>query len=299
MPLVTEPGIHELTHDQYHADSYPAPALSCGVIKNLILKSPLHAYLDHPALNKPDDPFDELEEKADSKFDVGSAAHAMLLEGEERIYVVDCDDWKKPANREDRDQARANGFLPLHNKEYARTKRMVEVALVSIANCEELGISDLRRDGKSEQSFIWREGDIWCKCRPDWISNDYKIILDYKTTGKTAKPDGIDRHILQMGYDIQDAWYRGGAYTLTGETPRFVFMFQEDKEPHLCSFVTLSPEFQEFGEKRIAKGFSLWQKCLGSGEWPGYPKQVCWVDLPAWAAANWEMQQALTEGDDE
>jgi len=60
----------------YHLDkSNNPPSLSRSVAHILLTQTPYHAWLAHPRLN-PDYMPDE-----DSKFDIGTATHAMLLEG--------------------------------------------------------------------------------------------------------------------------------------------------------------------------------------------------------------------------
>jgi len=273
-----EPGIYDgLSEDIYHGDSYPAPCLSTGVLKDLLNKSPLHAFLNHPALN----PSFTEGEADESKFDIGRAAHALLLEGEDNVEIIPFDSYQSTAAKLARDNARMAGKIPLKQKEWDRVSRMVEAANQQLRESE-LGINDLLAEGKSERSFIWQEDDVWLKIRPDWMPHDETFILDYKTTGLSANPTDLDRHILNMGYHIQDCLYKWGVRTYAEREPRFVFMFQETSDPFLCSFVELRPAFAALGWQEVETGVKLWRRCLASGEWPGYPKEICGIDLPSW-----------------
>jgi hypothetical protein len=169
---------------------------------------------------------------------------------------------------------------------------MVTAAKRQLAESE-LQIKDLQAEGVSEQSWIWQEADTWLKIRPDWMANEGDIILDYKTTGTSANPEGIGRHILNMGFDIQEALYRRGVYALKQKMPKFVFMFQETSKPCLCSFPSLPPQWQAYADWKVEKGIEIWRECLKANDWPGYPLQVCYPDLPAYEFAKWEGERIM------
>jgi hypothetical protein len=279
-PIITKPGIYpDLPEEVYHGDSFPAPVLSCGVIKDLILKSPQHAFINHPALNP------QGEEEVEDKFDIGRTAHAMLLEGNDKVAVIDMDSWRTNEAKAMREQARAVGLIPLLRKDYTKVCEMVDAARFYLSKSE-LAINDLQAEGKSEQTFVWQDEGIWVKIRPDWMPNDGAYILDYKTTAKSANPEDIARHILSMGYDVQDALYKLGVYLLTGKQAKFVFMFQETSEPFLCSFVSLEPAFADVGYAKVMRGMEIWRQCLETNVWPGYPSMICHVEAPPYALAQ-------------
>jgi hypothetical protein len=282
--IIQSPGIYEgLPEQVYHGDSYPVPCLSTGVLKNLLMKSPAMAFIKHPALNPVH------EEEAEQKFDIGNTAHSLLLEGSDNVRVIDAPDWRTNAAKALRGEARLEGKIPLLLHDWDKVQEM-ESAARAFLKTSELAINDLQAEGKSEQSFVWTEDGTWFKTRPDWMPNDNAYILDYKTTGISANPAGIERTILNMGYDIQDWLYKRGVYALTGKVPKFVFLFQECSPPYLCSLISLSPQFADMG-RRAERGIELWRECLSTGVWPGYPSQICHVEAPAWAAAQWMSEQ--------
>jgi hypothetical protein len=287
---ITEPGVYNLSPEVYHgAEIFPAPMLSRSVIKDLLDKSPIHAWTNHPALN----PRLAEEEEAEPKFDIGTAAHSLFLEGYDCVAIIEADSWRTNAAKEERANARHCGKVPLLRKEWEKVSRMVEAAKRQLAECKDLQVKDLQAEGMSEQSLIWEEDGIWLKIRPDWMPTDCGYILDYKTTGKNANPEGIGAHIVSMGYDIQDAFYRRGVMALTQTAPKFCLMFQEAVEPYVCSFVSLNPEFAAMGESKVERGINLWRKCLGADEWPGYPTQICYPDPPTWELAREEWRRMM------
>jgi hypothetical protein len=67
-------GLHPaISADAYHADPAPAPSLSSSIAKTILHQTPRHAWFEHPRLNP------NFEPKDDSKFDLGSVAHELLL----------------------------------------------------------------------------------------------------------------------------------------------------------------------------------------------------------------------------
>jgi hypothetical protein len=222
-------------------------------------------------------------------FDIGKAAHSLFLEGIDKAVVVNADSWRTKEAKEARDKARKEGMIPLLIEHYDRIKDMVDTANESLVNSE-IGVRI--KDGDSELSYLWREGETWCKVRPDWISRDRTIILDYKTTGQSADPEAYTSIVTSTGLDIQDAFYGRGVNTVERSDPSFYFFVQETSEPYLCSLISLDEMFKDMGAQKVHRGIELWRKCLSTGKWPGYPSHIYTVEPKPWALAEWEMRQA-------
>jgi len=280
---IKEPGIYNISLEEYHSDPCKIPSLSRSVIMDLIYRSPAHAWFNHPRLN----PNFKLEED-EPKFDIGRAAHPLLLEGLDNAAIINADDWRKKETKQERDLARKEGKIPLLASQYLRVSEMVKVAEKQIIGCKELGINHLYGSGQAELSYFWEEDGIWIRSRPDWISQDKILILDYKTTQASANPNEVARAIISNGYDIQASLALRAVKAINKIEPKFVFVFQETEEPYLCSFVGLPPQFLEMGKQKVEYGIFLWRECLERNEWPGYPNQVAWIESPAWALAQWE-----------
>lgn len=275
-------GIYRIDEKIYHADPCPEPSLSRSTIKELIYHSPAHAKFNHPRLN----PFHKEEER--ERFDIGNAAHSLLLEGIDNIAVVEADDWRTKAAKEERENARKEGKTPLLKHQYWAAQEMVHAAELQIINCKELGITNLQKDGNSEMSYIWQENGTWFRTRPDWLPKDRKFILDYKTTEYSANPSDYARIAISTGLDIQAALYTRGVQKLDGIDPKFILIVQEVQEPYICSFIGFTPQFMEMGRSKVDYGVFLWRACLNSGVWNGYPTSVCWIEPPAWGLTAWE-----------
>ena len=305
--MVTAPGIYQISAGEYHADPAPAPSLSSGIADTLISRSPLHAFLTHARLNP------NYIEAFDSKFDFGTAAHDALLEGgTAKICVLNPEDYRsKPtkadpdgaipkgftnnAIREARDLARANGLVPILPWDNAKLRTMVEVAQDFIADSELKGVW---QQGKPEQTCIWQEptlrGDIWCRSRMDWSTDDHRIGLDYKTT-TDASPEAFIRQIARMNYDFQAAFYTRGLECYTGRRPAWVFLAQEVEAPYSCSLVGLSNAYLEIAAAKVRRAIELWGECLASGNWPAYDNRIHYAEPPSWAVREHEERTVAAE----
>lgn len=268
------PGIYQMTADEYHADPCPSPSLSSSIAKILVTQSPLHAEISHPRLNP------NHVSKETGRFDIGSAAHALLLEGDESIIsVVEADDWRKKESQAKRDEARAVGRIPILAKDYRDLAKMVAVAHDFIAGSELAGIFE---NGQAEQTIIWQEPGIWCRARTDWLTPDSRIILDYKTCGNAA-PDAFQRQIGVMQYDLQAAFYKRGLEAVGGpEEAAFILLAQEIEAPYSCSLHTLSSSFVAIANDKVRQAIEIWQECTASGEWPTYTNRICRAEPPNW-----------------
>jgi PDDEXK-like domain of unknown function (DUF3799) len=277
--MISTPGFHKISLAEYLADPCPEPAFSTSVASTLLTKSPLHAWMEHPRLN-PNRQRDESDQA-----DLGTVAHGILLEGStERVVIVEASDWRTNKAKEARDAARLEGKTPILAHKMSEILKMVEVARRHIANSE---VAEAFKDGEPEQTMIWQEGETWCKARPDWLTKDKRLDLDYKTTGGSAEPSAWMRGVmLGGGYDLQCALRLRGLRALGIRDPQFVFMVQEVEPPYAMSFVGLSPAFLDVAERKLARALTLWQDCLMTNTWSGYPSRVCWVEPPGWVVTE-------------
>jgi PDDEXK-like uncharacterized protein DUF3799 len=288
MITVTAPGIYTMPAADYHADPCPAPSLSASVARELLSQSAEHARWAHPRLNAAYEP------DVDSKFDVGTAAHAALLEGDDsNVVLVEADNWATKAAKAARDMARADGKTPILSRQWAEVVEMVKAARRQLATHEDKP-TPLTGAGKPEQTVVWQEADgAWCRARLDWLFNDHRIIDDYKTTPGTANPEVWCRRMLwSLGYDVQAAFYRRGVKAVTGIDPTFRFIPQETYAPHALAVVALAPQAMELADRKVEHAISAWRECLRTGAFPGYPRRTVWAELPSWEEAQWVEREA-------
>ena len=270
-----EPGIYsDVAEGDYHADC-AAPSLSASIAKIMCNRSPLHAWERHPRLNPDYRPAEE------SKFDRGTAAHALLLEGSDRCAVIDADSWRTNAAKDERDAARAEGRVPLLAHEHEEACEMVEAIREQLYGLEVE--PPLFTGGAAEQTLVWDERGVRCRARLDWLRDDRQTIDDLKTTAGSAHPgEWSRRRMWDMGADIQARFYVRGVRALTGREPAFRFVVAETCSPYAISCVSLSPSAVALADAKIDHALELWKRCLERDEWPGYPAEVAYAEPPAW-----------------
>lgn len=286
-----KPGIHAIDADAYQNDNigHDTPSLSASIAKILINQSPLHAWHAHPRLN----PNVVREEK--EMFDLGTVAHALLLQGMNVAHIIQAktkegetvSDWRTKAAQDERDKARAAGKIPILLKHWDRITAMVDAARTQL-DAHKQARDVFTEVGKAEQTLVWTDDHgVICKARLDWLRNDYTRIGDYKSTGSSVNPEAMARFAVSQHWDIQAAFYRRGVQKITGKDPDFLFIAQEDSQPHALTVVGMAPSFNWYGEKRVQAAIDLWAKCLEKDDWPGYPDKIVYPDLPSYAESAW------------
>jgi hypothetical protein len=269
---IDQPGIYALSMADYQADPCPSPSLSSGIAHRLVTQSPLHAWHAHPRLN-PNHRREDAKE-----FDLGACAHALLLEGEADIIEVHFDDWRKKAAQDQRDEARAMGKIPVLSKKLDESRTMAEVARDALRQFK-LNLEI----GKVEQVLLWKEGDIWCRARPDW--HCIGTVLDYKSTAGSAEPNAwIRNQMVPLGYDMQAVHYlRGHSQTVFAPVPpQWLFLIQENYAPFACSFVGLSQAMRDVAQRKWDFARELFGRCLKENVWKGYPGGITYAEPTVW-----------------
>lgn len=279
------PGIHRMTMAEYLADPCDAPSLSAGIAHTLLTKSALHAKHAHPELAE------EYEEHNDTKFDIGTASHSMILEGEDKVAVIEADDWRKKEAKEQREQARGNGLTPLLRKHYEAVRKMVSVARSFMLECE---IAPRIAGAEAELTMIWQERGLWMRARPDLWSKDRRVLVNYKTC-KSAEPNAFIKRIPAMGYDLSAAFYESGALALGHEAEEF-FIAQEIMPPYACSLIGLDPAMREVARGKLDYALALWESAMKKNEWRAYPLHACYASPTTWELDQAEERRLTMEG---
>lgn len=287
-PVVTQPGIYpDMPIDVYHADPVPGGSLSSSGARKLLDPS-------CPALFKweRDNPTPPKRE-----FDLGHAAHKLVLGEGEEIVVTEWDDWRTKAAREERDAIRATGAVPLLSHEGEQMQAMAE----AIRQHPLAGPLFTPGNGIAEQSLFWQDPrhGVWRRARPDWIphrqDNGRLIIADYKTA-RAVDPSALQRTVYEHGYHAQAAWYIDAvkALGLTGDQePAFIFVFQAKTPPYLVHLVELDFPALQLGAARNDRALQIYAECQRTGIWPGFNDRITYLPLPAWAEKRDE-QEYLT-----
>lgn len=284
-------GIHTIDAERYHADPCEHPSLTSTIARILTSSSPLHAWTAHPRLNPA---FENVEAP---HFDLGTAAHGLLLEGEANVEVCDFDSWRKKDAQDQRDAAYEAGKQPLLTHQWIELERMVQAAAKQLEHIDADPV--IFASGHAEQTLIWDEDGVTCRARLDWLHDDNRAIDDYKTSSRSANPERFSRSLFDMGYDVQAAFYLRGLEKLTGFQADWRWIVQETASPYALSVVAMTPAVLELANHKVDAAISKWRRCLATGRWPGYPTDVCYAELPGWAEAKWLEQEAREMEDTE
>lgn len=284
MITIDRPGVYAIPAADYHRDCCTEPSLSSSIAKRLCFDSALHAHDSHPRLN-PAAEHDDAEH-----FDIGTAAHALLLEGGGNIEIIDAPDWRTKAAKEAREAARAVGKTPLLAHVQQDVIAMVD-ALRGQLDRHTDGGAEMFTGGEAEQTLVWIDDGVWCRARVDWLRSDPTAIDDYKTTSASANPDAWTRTMFSTGFDLQAAWYLRGLRALTGERlddpATFRFAVQETFKPYAVSVIALNPDALLLAEKKCLYALEQWREARASNDWRGYARRTAFATVPPWHESWW------------
>ena len=151
----------------------------------------------------------------------------------------------------------------------------------------------LKDDGLYETSFFWKDPatGLLCKCRPDYISSDYKTVVDFKTA-RAADPESFRWDAYKYHYYVSSAFTLDGIQSTTGIRPdRYIFLVILNSAPHLVSAYEATPDEIELGQAFIWRGLHTFKACRDSGRWPGFKEEVLPLGLPYRGRGDLEAQR--------
>lgn len=280
--MIAAPGVYPyITAEEYHRDPVEGGSLSSTGARRLLPPS-------CPALYRH---WRDGGSKPSAALDYGRAAHREVLGVGEDIVVVDAEDWRTKAAREQRDEARAAGKTPILVAEY-----QVIRAMAAVLREHPIAAALLRPGaGQAEQTLVWRDTDtgVMCRARLDWLpapKGGRLIVPDYKTA-RSAAPDDLSRALYDHGYYLQADWYLSAVRALgLAETPSFVFIAQMKEPPYLVTVAEADPTALAIGAHQNRMARMTYAECTASGRWPGWTDDVALISLPPWVERRYEME---------
>ena len=306
--VIDKPGVYDIPAHVYHGDPVPGGSLSSTGARKLLPPS-------CPALFKH---WLEHGQAPKDEFDFGSAAHRLVLGVGAEIAEIKADSWRSPATREEADEHRAAGRIPLLSRDVETVHAMADALRAHpIA-------SALFRPGtgRAEQTLVWREighytegsadhergfvvlpQPVHCRALVDWLpsyspnrgerpAHPSRLLLpDYKTCASAA-PDDAVKSIARYGYHIQGAFYLAGlrALGLADESARFLLVMQEKTAPYLVTVIEPDATAMRLGARRCREAIDTYARCAATGRWPGYSDDVVLAELPPWETRELEGQ---------
>jgi hypothetical protein len=307
--LVEVEGFHDLSNEDYHDDPVPDGSISSSALKIMVSKSPKHArnYLLRGRPPK-------------GHFVLGSAVHTHLLGGAPVVYWgkgEGRDTWKPTAAQAFREQAYADGKIPL----LLDQREHVDGMVAAVREDPDLAVWLEPGAFTPEQSGFWIDEDtgLWCRKRLDAAQYDPEhgtlTVVDVKTA-HDVDPAAIRKALANHRYDIQRHHYEQGLRRLMalGLLPEaeiiYVLAFVETTPPYDVVLRRVGPRTSVHAARHWAEGMAQFLECRTTGIWPGYdaPRddadEIPEAEAPAWQLDRWdwlyEQQDNLeTPGDDE
>lgn len=267
--------IRGLSAEDYHADRASISSTGLRKLLNPGCSAQFKYDLDNPTAPK-------------REFDLGHAAHLLVLGEGPELEVIDYPDWKKVAARELRDAAYAEGKTPLLTKDHEQVQEMA----AAIRQHPVAGPLFAPGSGTAEQSIFWTDPQtgVRCRCRPDYLKQlpGLTLCVDYKTC-RDAGPDAVSKAIRDHGYHQQDAFYIDGieAAGLAPDGVRFVFVFQQKTAPYLITVRELDQQSRDIGRAKNERALRIYADCVATDTWPdwtGPVTEIPQISLPTWAA---------------
>jgi hypothetical protein len=239
-------------------------------------------------------------------FELGSAAHALILEGSAAFnerYAVDRPWGRKKIEREAKAayvaEAKAKNKKWLERAEGETVWRMSQAAQSNAVARE------LLRCGKPEVTWRIKTPSFLVQCRTDWwvesaspelaalvpfIEEGEPVFADLKTCNTLAE-DGyasLHKNVRDYGYHKQHAFYReviGAVRKAKGlRAPRAMLIIGVEKaEPCECGVYYVEPGDVDMATEQIVSSLGLLAQCFANNSWPGVPQnEAIPVGLKPW-----------------
>ncbi len=235
LPEILEGYEHVIIGDTYYFPDMPnnvyhnTPGISSSTIRRFG-QSQVHALQE------------EMEDSHALRF--GSAAHALIVEGEDVFNKEVACLVGSPYTQANKDLKRdfeKRGLTVINTKDRETIYNMKN----SLGIYGDTALNPTETDypgvfnSPAEIALFWFENDMLCKVKSDMLRypmsgayDDKTIILvDYKTT-QSVKPRDFTGSVKKYQYDLQAAWYKR-AFEQAGFTVAdFMFVAQEKKHPY-------------------------------------------------------------------
>lgn len=249
-----------------HADVYHGAA---GVST-----SRLKLFIQCPAKYKAQYITGELVPPKSDAFDLGSAAHGLLLEPQKfnSEFVIQPERIKTRRGKawdEFQEQNVGRTVIRRHDWEHCHA---IREAVLS----HPFG-NKLLSGGTSEISYFKRDEQtgLIIKCRADYILGD--LIVDLKTT-VSAAPDDFRRSALRLNYHLQDAIYRD----IIG-LQEFAFLAVEKEAPYVVTApIMFDEDARRLGFLKYRKALNDLADAIAFDHFPGYSSDPVVMDLTPW-----------------
>jgi hypothetical protein len=249
----------DMEHNFYHE----VPGISSSKIRRFG-QSQLHAF--------------EEENETTPAMKFGTAAHSLIVEGEEAfVNNVVCLTGSPytNANKELKKEYEGRGLIVITAQEKDTLYSMKEALIPE-------GIKHLSADegeypsmfnSPFERAIFWWEQDLLLKVKSDVLrypvnmphKSNSIILVDYKTTADCSVK-GFTSSIRKYQYDLQAAWYKRGFEKAGFNVVDFIFVAQEKKKPFASKIFRMSHTDMDSGWQRMESLLTEYNAVLNGKE---------------------------------
>lgn len=208
---------------------------------------------------------------------VGSVVHKFMEIGMENLPKV-YNEFVTDYNRAQFADQRLKADRDIESK-FVECQKMAESLHMDMHHVKE--IEDAYHDKKSmsEVSITFDYADLKMKCRPDLISADMSVIVDWKTTSDIAE---FERSVWKYLYDVQAFFYsRAVSEHSMGESPSFYFVCV-DKNTYQTGVYKMSSGALLTGNERLDKLIVKYKKHLAGVRETATENGVYTINIPRW-----------------
>lgn len=300
--VIREPGVYELTAEEYHSYEITGDWLSNSDAKKLLQTCP--AQFDYDRRNGV--------RKISDAFDFGHVWHAVIL-GKGEAYQV-FEPKKKDGRTADGkaqklevDAARAAGITPIYGDQF----KLIE-AMAAAVQADPVPHKLLTQPGRQEVCLFWHQrikitdphnklfGQYVTVQRramidhlPDMPENpdETVILVDGKTAEEVKPDDNMRKKIYDYRYHAQAETYCAAIEALFGRVAEVIFIMQSKKPPHLITPVEMDTPAMNVAAAENRQVMETWAECVETGIWPGYVTNgIATSGVPAWIERIYEDQ---------
>lgn len=262
-------GIHpDIPFDTYRS----LPAISAHGLM-LIERSPAH-YRASIATPRPSTPAQQL----------GTLTHMAVLEWDryqQQVVVAPEVDRRTKAGKESDAEFRA-ALADRQDAVMATVEQDAKARAMRESVMAQPFARELLENGRAEVSLLFELLGVSGKARPDWLPDDYPIILDLKTAADASR-DAFSRASANYHYALQAAYYIDAAAQCGLPDLRFIHLVVETDPPHGVAIYQMDDEAIDYGRRCYERALTTYRTCLETGEWPGYEQEIQPLSLPKWA----------------
>ena len=250
----------DMEHNFYHE----VPGISSSNIRRFG-QSQLHAF--------------EEEHETTPAMKFGTAAHSLIVEGEEAfVNDVVCISGSPytNANKELKKEYEDRGLTVITAKDRDALYGMKEALIPEGAkylSASEDEFPNLVFNSPYERAIFWWEKDLLLKVKSDVLRHPIAIphdknaivLVDYKTT-IDCSVRGFTSSIRKYQYDLQAAWYKRGFEKAGFSVTDFVFVAQEKKKPYASKVFKMSHADMDAGWSRMENMLDEYNAVLNGKE---------------------------------